>query len=190
MRSHLWLIAGLLLSSSWAFALTAEEHCGDDLRCYYSAEELEEAFGGQVSDFEFQTMGAFDLYAEEDGGFSDAAEDLFQRAGRTENAPIWGSFIRNLKACAPGCVPANYSTYGKRRQASCHNSGRAVDVGAIVCKGVTHTALRGGKFKDMVECMSGKMIVLYRNGKHRTLGHNDHAHFSNGCTLPNGRKYH
>lgn len=189
MRSHHWLVAGLLLSSAFAQAQTPEDFCGDDLRCYYSAEELEEAFGGPVSDFEFQTMGVIDHFAEEDGGFSEAAEDLFQLAGRTESAPIWGSFIRNLKSCAPGCVPANYSTYGKRSKESCHNSGRAADVGSIVCKGKEYTALRGGKFAEMVSCMKGKMKVLYRNGKHRTLGHNDHAHFSNGCTLKSGREY-
>jgi hypothetical protein len=32
------------------------------------------------------------------------------------------------------------------------------------------------------------MTVLYRNGKGITEGHHDHAHFSNGCVLPGGRK--
>jgi hypothetical protein len=117
-----------------------------------------------------------------------AAEDI-ESADANTKAPIWASFISNFKKCAPGCQPANYATYGKRGKPSCHNTGRAVDVGAIVCGGVTHKAINRGRYEKMVNCMKGKMIVLYRNGKGITTGHHDHAHFSNGCVLKGGKKY-
>lgn len=101
----------------------------------------------------------------------------------SNSAPIWPSFITNFKKCAPGCIPANYGTYGKRGGRSCHPSGRAVDVGAIICKGQTYKAINGGRFSEFVGCMRGQMKTLYRNGKHITLGHRDHAHFSNGCHI-------
>lgn len=201
MRFAFWLIMPLLFSIATANATTQsfdsedefyaalQDYCGDDLRCYFSAEELQSAFGG-VTDFELDQMGQFDHFAEEDGGFSESAEDLFQTAGRSnERAPIWASFIKNFRACAPGCAPANYSTYGKRRKPSCHNTGKAVDVGSIACGGREYKAINAGKFKKFVGCMRGKMKTIYQNGRHKTLGHRDHAHFSNGCTLPGGRKY-
>lgn len=102
----------------------------------------------------------------------------------TESAPVWGPFISNLKRCAPGCQPVNYNAYRSQRN-SCHYSGRALDVGAIRCDGKVYHAISGGKYASMVQCMKGRMKkVLYRNGPGRTSGHNDHAHFSLGCSIP------
>jgi hypothetical protein len=142
-----------------------------------------------------QATEVVDLFAAEDGEEHEeaamdehTAEDI-ESADANTKAPIWASFISNFKKCAPGCQPANYATYGKRGKPSCHNTGRAVDVGAIVCGGVTHKAINRGRYEKMVNCMKGKMIVLYRNGKGITTGHHDHAHFSNGCVLKGGKKY-
>ncbi len=101
----------------------------------------------------------------------------------SESSPVWGTFIRNLKSCAPGCAPANYHAYRNQRK-SCHFSGRALDVGAIRCGSRLHSAISGGKFASMVQCMKSKMRVLYRNGPGRTTGHHDHGHFSLGCSVP------
>lgn len=101
----------------------------------------------------------------------------------SQSAPVWGPFIANLKKCAPGCQPVNFNAYRNQRN-SCHYSGRALDVGGIRCDGRTHHAINGGKFASMVQCMKGKMKVLYRNGPGRTSGHNDHGHFSLGCSIP------
>lgn len=162
-----------------------QRNCGDDLRCYFSPLELEQALGtSQLTDAAYQAQP--DLHAEEDGGLSDEAWRIFDA---TTKAPIWGPFMANFKKCAPGCVPANYSTYGKRGRPSCHNTGRAADVGAIVCGGKTYKAINRGKYESFVGCMKKYMIVLYRNGKGITEGHHDHAHFSKGCTLPGGKKY-
>ena len=106
-----------------------------------------------------------------------------------KSAPIWNRFYKDFKKCAPDCEPAQYGTWGSRGNASCHPSGQAVDVGAIKCGGTLHTALGGGKFATFVSCMRGKMKTLYRNGKHRTKGHHDHAHFSYGCTVRGRRIY-
>lgn len=161
-----------------------QRNCGDDLRCYFSPLELEQALGtSRASDDAYQAHPEF--HAEEDGGLTDEAWRMFDPA---KTAPIWASFMANFKKCAPGCAPANYSTYGKRAKPSCHNTGRAADVGAIVCGGKTYKAINRGKYETFVGCMKKYMIVLYRNGKGVTLGHHDHAHFSNGC-IAGGKKY-
>ena len=102
-------------------------------------------------------------------------------------APIWNSFIRNFKQCAPGCEPAQYAAFGHRDNLSCHPTGEAIDVGAMICEGRTYRAIDRGRFEEMVTCMRGKMKTLYRNGWHVTKGHHDHAHFSDGC-IDRGRR--
>jgi hypothetical protein len=104
-----------------------------------------------------------------------------------QRSPIWKSFIRNFNRCAPGCEPMQYATYGHRDNLSCHPSGEAIDVHAMVCNGSKYRAIDRGRFEDMVDCMRGKMVTLYRNGWHKTKGHHDHAHFSNGC-IDRGRR--
>lgn len=173
-------------------------NCGGDLRCYFSESELTEALGSPqavvaneaflqiTNDDEFQTEDE-----STDGDFSSLIQSAsLGRGGMPgDRAPIWGSFISNFKSCAPGCVPARFGTYGRRANASCHTSGRAVDVGAIVCRGQTYPAIRGGRFAEFVSCMRGRMKTLYRNGRHVTLGHHDHAHFSNGCQVAGRTTY-
>ncbi len=119
-------------------------------------------------------------------------------------APIWGSFISNFRKCAPGCVPANIGTYGARNNSSptagrgnytCHATGQAVDVGAIVCGGTAYRAIseisHAGKFTKFVGCMKGKMKVLWHKGMRMgiTRGHYDHVHLSNGCTAADGNRW-
>ena len=108
---------------------------------------------------------------------------------RGDRAPVWASFVSNFRKCAPGCVPADYETFGTRGKASCHNTGRAIDLGAIVCNGRTYEAIDGGRFTEFVGCMKSKMKTLYHNGRDVTRGHHDHVHFSIGCVLAGGRNY-
>ncbi len=178
--------AAEMLSSEEFAAQEAQRRCGDDLRCYFSPEELEAALGPDASTSEASFQAQPHFHAEEDGGLSDEALEMFDASTK---APIWASFIANFRKCAPGCVPANYSTYGRRAKPSCHDTGRAADVGAITCAGRTYKAINRGKYETFVGCMKKHMIVLYRNGKGVTTGHHDHAHFSNGCTLKGGKKY-
>lgn len=106
--------------------------------------------------------------------------------------PIWDYFMENLQACEPGCVPIQYFTFGPRfnedgsRKRSCHDSGRAIDVFGIKCSDGVHMATEhGGRYERMVARMKRRMKgygrVYYRNGRGRTRGHFDHAHFSIGC---------
>lgn len=181
------------------------KHCtGEDLTCDFSEEEIRKAL--DIKNEESIDLRFLESLNWEGYDFHDEDYDLIEESNSTDKdgvypysndaqvraykaslrmphdrAPIWPSFIQNFKKCAPGCIPANYGTYGKRGGRSCHPSGRAVDVGAIICSGQTHKALNGGKFLEFVQCMRGKMKTIYRNGKHITLGHRDHAHFSNGC---------
>ena len=98
-----------------------------------------------------------------------------------QRAPIWPSFVKNWKQCAPGCQPTEYAAWGRRGGPSCHPTGQAIDVGAMICNGQKYKAINRGRFEVMVNCMRKKMKTLYRNGADVTLGHHDHVHLSNGC---------
>lgn len=110
--------------------------------------------------------------------------------------PIYASFVRNFRQCAPGCFPVVVSV-NRPGAYSCHRGGRAIDVGGIICGGTKHMAIAeanwSGKFVAMKDCMKGKMKTLWHNQPYSkgtiTSGHWDHAHFSNGCTLANGTRY-
>lgn len=162
-----------------------------------------------------------DIYKDEEGGLSQQAADTLNiDVGATEfsarkrsrprhastdvsshtSAPIWGSFVANFNKCAPGCLPANLITFGERNNLSptagrgnfsCHPEGRAIDVGAIVCKGKAHHAIDNGKFATFVACMKRKMKTLWHQGRKKgnTRGHYDHAHFSNGCVAADGNNW-
>jgi hypothetical protein len=104
-------------------------------------------------------------------------------------APVWGRFIATLKSCKPGCVPVDYNAY-RGGGFSCHNSGRAIDVGGIACGGSTHYALGQGQYASFVSCARRSMKVLYRDGRgDLTTGHYNHGHFSIGCPRPGGGRY-
>lgn len=186
--------------------LTSESTCdGNQIACDFSEDEIRKALN--LSKEDHIDYNYLDSLQVEHVDFHDEDYDLIEIediAAPTDpqvkiynanlrmphdRAPIWPSFIENFKQCAPGCIPANYGTYGKRGGRSCHPTGRAVDVGAIICNGNTHPALSGGEFSTFVECMKGHMKTLYRNGKHVTKGHRDHAHFSNGCRVNNRYTY-
>jgi hypothetical protein len=107
-----------------------------------------------------------------------------------QSAPIWNSFIRNFHQCEPGCNPVQYMAEGQRGHLSCHTGGKAIDVFGMVCDdGRRYMAIERGhtRYERLVNCMRGKMKVIYRNGRALTAGHNNHAHYSNGCY--NGRMY-
>lgn len=106
---------------------------------------------------------------------------------RKGNGPVWNPFINNLAKCASGCKPTGWHTYRKQVN-SCHNTGRAIDVFGFKCGGKNYSAYTA-KFASIVKCMKGKMKVLYKNGPGKTSGHNDHAHFSIGCSIPGHPKY-
>lgn len=166
-----------------------ERKCGDDLLCYFSNNEIRAALGEENVWPEEAKQTKQDPFEDEADDLNEATEAVVELVRGAENAPIWGSFISNFRNCAPGCVPANYGTFGSRGRPSCHNTGRAVDVGAIVCGGTTHKAIHGGRFAAFVNCMRTKMKTIYRNGSHVTQGHHDHAHFSNGCVVAGGRNH-
>ncbi len=168
-----------------------QQRCGEDLRCYFNADEIQIALGEKSAWTNDILQPGADRFAAEDEGehFHDEADAALVQISSDRNAPIWSAFIANFRSCAQGCVPADYSTYGSRERASCHNTGQAIDVGAIVCGGHTYKAISGGRFAKFVNCMGSKMKALYRNGRGVTRGHHDHAHFSNGCTVAGGRRY-
>jgi hypothetical protein len=204
--------------------------CGDNLLCYFSKEEIQEALG--TSPAEALAKGllsadASDRFASEDFAtveenslFASADPDLLgSNAGKTRTksrgsrkaggscsrgtrhalegyhqsgGPIWGAFIAAMKSCKPGCVPKDYNCYRPESSGfSCHNSSRAVDVGAIVCKGRSFFAIDRGPFADLVSCARRKGLkVLYmQKGCDNTVSHHNHGHFSVGCPRPNGGRY-
>lgn len=198
-----------------------DRQCGSDVLCYFSREQVSNALGENAVNLVRSGMFELDqsdLYQEEDGLTEEAAEVLnvdlratdFSARKRTRHAdtntsshtsaPIWGSFVSNFNKCAPGCLPANLITFGSRNNFSptagrgnfsCHPEGRAIDVGAIVCKGKAYHAIDNGKFSEFVGCMKRKMKTLWHQGKKMgiTRGHYDHAHFSNGCVAADGNNW-
>ena len=180
-----------LVVSLFAFNQAHAVNCEGNLSCYFSPAELNEALGDVAQQAAnagiLRIIPEDPFHYEQDG--EETTEDLIQLAALSgasmphDRAPIWGSFISNFKACAPGCIPARYGTFGRRGNKSCHPSGRAVDVGAIICGGTAYMAINGGRFAQFVSCMDGPMHSLYRDGRGRTAGHHDHAHFSNGCMV-------
>jgi hypothetical protein len=192
------------------------QQCGNDVLCYFSKDSVAEALGDNAN--ELVGRGLFnlddeDLYMDEEEGLSDDAVELLNINLRTRKAvgantntsshtraPIWGSFINNFRKCAQGCLPANLITFGSRSNYSptagvgnytCHAEGRAIDVGAIVCKGKTYRAIDNGRFATFVACMKPKMKTLWHQGRQKgvTRGHYDHAHFSNGCVAADGNRW-
>ncbi len=102
---------------------------------------------------------------------------------KAQTAPVWPTFVRAFKRCAPGCQPVNYHAFGSRGgKRTCHTSGRAIDLHGMRC-GNQHYASQGrGRFEQMVKCMRRQGLkALYFNGRDITAGHQDHAHFSIGC---------
>lgn len=107
-------------------------------------------------------------------------------------APIWQAFLHDFQQCAPGCWPIQFAAFGHRDHATCHSKSEALDVHGMVCptaRGpMTFMAINRGAFQKMVMCMRTKMAkVLYFNGPDQTEGHQNHAHFSNGC-IRNGHR--
>ncbi len=109
--------------------------------------KLEDALGPDAD--RFRQAGALspsqaDLDEDDETPMSTGASrvaDYLQLARGGEGAPVWGPFTANFRQCAPGCVPTNYNVYRRGRH-TCHAQGRAIDVGAIICGGQTHTAWR------------------------------------------------
>jgi hypothetical protein len=232
------------------------EICGDNLACYFSADELAEAFGGKMAVeaglADLIRMDDSERYSEEDMNVYKevlAAEARAKARKETRQAeaalkqiaaeatqevapvkteaqvkaadkkkeikkkvadnsplkivgiqargyPIFASFSRNFRQCAPGCFPRVVSV-NRPGAYSCHNGGRAIDVGGIICGGKTYNAIQeanyDGKFVAFKNCMKTKMKTLWHNDAYSkatvTSGHWDHAHFSNGCVLAGGHRY-
>ena len=106
---------------------------------------------------------------------------------RGGDGAIMGPYMAALARCAPGCSPYNYNVW-RRGARSCHAQGRAIDVGGLLCGGNVVMASTA-KFSQVTACMSQYLGVLYHNGRGRTRGHHDHAHFSIGCSLPGHPNY-
>ena len=92
---------------------------------------------------------------------------------RGQNPPIVGPFTTAHEKCAPGCRFVSWGIWGDARhqaKRSCHNSGQAIDIHAIVCGGKTYPSL-SARFTNYASCMKGSLGVIYGSGDHR-----DHAH--------------
>jgi hypothetical protein len=116
------------------------------------------------------------------------------RAG-DRNAPIWAPFYEKFKKCArevmgnDSCEPYNFGIY--RPSAMCHGVSRAIDVHAMKCEGVVHTALQNGRFAQVTLCMKRdgmktiwQQCFINCRPFNVTSHHYDHAHFSIGCPAP------
>lgn len=114
-----------------------------------------------------------------------AAMGRVQSTSSNMRSAVWNTFARTFSQCAPGCQPAQVGVFRDSGGRSCHDSGRAIDLGAMICGGRVYKAINGGRFSQMVSCMRPKMKTLYQEGHKRhagvTLAHYDHAHFSIGC---------
>lgn len=123
---------------------------------------------------------------------SDEGGSLQSTGLSPRGAPAWYPFVKNFKQCAKGCIPYIVSVW-RPGAVSCHASGRAIDVGAIICKGQTHRAINNGRFAQFVSCMRPKMKTLFHDHDPRVYGvtgaHYDHGHFSTGCIVQGGRRY-
>jgi hypothetical protein len=110
---------------------------------------------------------------------------------------IWKPFKANLDACAKKlglgkCDPIRANVY-RGTNDTCHYSGRAIDVGAIQCDGKVYEAISRGKYEKVVKCVKDRgMKVLYwqnKKGAGVTANHQDHGHFSLGCSIPGHPNY-
>ncbi len=110
-------------------------------------------------------------------------ERLFQAAA--SNARILGPFLAAHRECAPGCGYVSWGIWGDKshqQRRSCHNSGEAIDIHAITCRGSTYKSL-SARFDSYVSCMRGSLGVIYRSKNHF-----DHAHFQlHGCNMCQGQ---
>jgi hypothetical protein len=105
-----------------------------------------------------------------------------------QGTAVWGTFESALGSCAPGCTTGGDTCAHSHRGRSCHNSGRAVDVGSIICGGQRYGASTG-RFHSFVAC--ARKFFPSTLGAHRgryrdnvlwqQANHYDHAHFSLGC---------
>lgn len=169
-----------LTSPSTGFSQIEDHNCDDD--------HVEDTEGWDPNYDSFEEYFATPHYDDREENACAVLEDTAWNSASSHRAPVWGPFMRNLRGCASDCQPYNYNAYRKSKR-SCHNTGRALDVGAFKCGGRIHQAIHGGRYAKIVSCMKGKMRVLYRNGRGVTSGHHDHAHFSIGCSVPGNRNY-
>lgn len=98
---------------------------------------------------------------------------LADAISRGANPPILASFTPAHNRCAPGCRYVSWGIWGDARhqaKRSCHNSGEAIDIHAIVCDGRTYPSL-SSRFTQYTSCMKNTLGVIYGEGEHR-----DHAH--------------
>lgn len=181
----LFFIASIAMASTNMSTSSSSQNCGDDLMCYFSDQEIEAAYGMPAEQVRRQNWVA--PIPDEDSGHHEQevpADFLDIWPMGPSNAPVYPRFISGFRSCVPGCVPGVYGTYGSRPNFSCHNSGRALDLMNFACGGTRYTAYTA-KYRQLVACMRPKMVkILYGDAAHR-----DHAHFSIGCTHPNGTKW-
>lgn len=92
-------------------------------------------------------------------------------------APIMKPFRAAFQSCAAGCSYQDWGVWGDRRhraRRSCHNSGSAIDIPSITCKGKRYAA--GSKrFREFTQCMNrtSALYVIFGKGEHK-----HHAHIS------------
>lgn len=88
-------------------------------------------------------------------------------------AKIEAPFNKHHKTCASGCTYISWGIWGDeahKKRPSCHNSGEAIDIHAIKCKGKKYGA-GTRKFSSYLKCMKRKFHVIFGNKKHKNHAH-------------------
>lgn len=130
----------------------------------------ERPFGAWPSYENGQAMHAGGQWYFPDGSAYEEARDLdyFLR-----KAAILAPFLAKHNSCASGCSYVSWGIWGDeahQRRKSCHNSGEAIDIHAIRCRGKTHSG-QSARFNSYVGCMRGKFHVIYGSGDHENHAH-------------------
>ncbi|MCC6138787.1 MAG: hypothetical protein IT287_09150, partial [Bdellovibrionaceae bacterium] len=72
-----------------------------------------------------------------------------------------------------GCGFISWGIWGDaahQKKPSCHNSGQAIDIHALVC-GKTKVTVKTAKFQKYLKCMRNHFGVIYGNAAHKNHAH-------------------
>lgn len=88
-------------------------------------------------------------------------------------APIEAPFKKYHAQCSGGCSYISWGIWGDeahKKKASCHNSGGAIDIHALMC-GKTKSSVKTAKFQNYLTCMRKHFGVIYGNAAHKNHAH-------------------
>lgn len=88
-------------------------------------------------------------------------------------APILAPFKKYHKVCSGGCDYISWGIWGDeahKKRPSCHNSGEAIDIHAVVCAKTTYKA-KTTKFQNYLKCMRKHFGVIHGNAEHKNHAH-------------------